>query len=67
MARVGTSCWLEHVDSGADPADGGSREGVSDALALRLGVPLIQRDFPARPREVLAFPPALWLEFLHEL
>ena len=64
LARVGASCWLEHVDSGANPPVGGSRIGVTDTLAARLGVQLVQRDCPPWPREVLAFPPALWLEFL---
>ena len=63
LARLNTSVWVEHVDSGANPTDGGSREGVSHPLAKLLGVSVVQRDFPPWPSDVTNFPAEKWLDF----
>ena len=56
--------WLEHVDSRANPTDGGSRVGVSDPLAAALGVELKAVPFPPWPADVLNFSPDAWCELL---
>ena len=40
--------WTEHVDMYANPADGWSREGISDPLASELGYAMKLVEFPEK-------------------
>ena len=40
LTKRRVTSWWEHVDTHANPADGGSRQGTSCKLAKRLGIPL---------------------------
>ena len=55
--------WWEHVDTHANPADGGSRQGTSCKLAKRLGIPLEWVKFPFVPACMAAAGPTEWLKF----
>ena len=65
MACLKSTCWFEHVESGANPSDGGSRIGASCPTARKLNVSLMQREFPPWPRDALRAGPTEWLSFLH--
>ena len=41
------SPWREHVDSAANIADGGSREGIIDPVAAKLGIRLHHVQWPS--------------------
>ena len=55
--------WYEHVDSNANCADGGSREGVSDPVAARLGIELRWAEDPGWPVDLRALSSERWCEF----
>ena len=40
LTNLRVTSWWEHVDTHANPAGGGSRQGTSCKLAIRLGIPL---------------------------
>ena len=40
LTNLRVTSWWEHVDTHANPADGGSRQGTSCKWAKRLGIPL---------------------------
>ncbi len=44
--QLGAAPWFEWVPSHSNPADGGSRVGVTDAIAQQAGIPLNMREFP---------------------
>ena len=46
LARLRTAPGWDHVESAANPSDGGSRTGVSDPVAAALGFALVQAEFP---------------------
>ena len=63
LVALGSSAWWEHVESEANPADGGSRdEGVACQLAKRVGVLLSKVDFPPFPASMAAMTPSDWLK-----
>ena len=49
LTSLRVTSWWEHVDTHANPADGGSRQGTSCKLAKRLGIPLEWVKFPFVP------------------
>ena len=49
LTGLRVTSWWEHVDTHANPADGGSRQGTSCKLAKRLGIPLEWVKFPFVP------------------
>ena len=60
-AKLSLTNWFEHVDSHANPSDGGSREGVTCPIAKELGFTLQEVPFPALwPDDVLAVRPLDW-------
>ena len=63
LAKRSVWAWFEFVDSAANPADGGSREGVDDDLARQLGVPLRLVSFPLLPQGFPKPLPAAWLDW----
>ena len=65
LAHLHSTVWFEHVESPANPADGGSRVGAACPVARQLGVSLSRWSFPKWPRDVLTAHPATWLAFLH--
>ena len=48
--RLEVEPWLEHVQNWSNPADGGSRIGVQDPVAAKLGVHLSQVQMPELPK-----------------
>ena len=62
--RLDCQIWWEHVDSDANPADGGSRVGITCPVARDLGVKLMRYEFPDWPANVLDVKPDEWLQIL---
>ena len=60
-AHLRLSVWWEHVDSAANCSDGGSREGVTCAVAHGLGVKLREVPMCSWPAEPLLAPTDTWL------
>ena len=52
MAARGSALWIEHVDSGANVADGGTRMGAGCPVARALGVDLPTVEVPPWPKSV---------------
>ena len=65
LAHLGSTAWFEHVESGANPSDGGSRAGAACPVAKRLNVVLLEHQFPPWPGNVLHASPQDWLAFLN--
>ena len=63
LTSLRVSSWCEHVDTHANPADGGSRQGTSCKLAKRLGIPLEWVKFLFVPACMAAAGPTEWLKF----
>ena len=63
LTSLRVTSWWEHVDTHANPADGGSRQGTSCKLAKRLGIPLEWVKFPFVPACMAAAGPTEWLKF----
>ena len=63
LTSLRVTSWWEHVDSHANPADGGSRQGTSCKLAKRLGIPLKWVKFPFVPACMAAADPTEWFKF----
>ena len=64
-AKRGLSNWFEHVDSHANPSDGGSREGTTCPIAAELGFTLQEVKFPSSwPANVLEVSPLQWPSLL---
>ena len=63
LTSLRVTSWWEHVDTHANPADGGSRQGTSCNLAKRLGIPLEWVKFPFVPACMAAAGPTEWLKF----
>ena len=63
LARKSVWAWFEFVDSASNPADGGSRVGIEDDLAKRLGVPLRMVPFPCLPKSFPRPRPDSWLQW----
>ena len=63
LTSLRVTIWWEHVDTHANPADGGSRQGTSCKLAKRLGIPLQWVKFPFVPACMAAAGPTEWLKF----
>ena len=55
--------WVEHVASWTNPSDGGSRDGVDDAVAAKLGVPLRERPLKPLPNNFPRCALDKWLEW----
>ena len=66
LARLRITAWWEHVDSKANPTDGGSRLGVACPIAKRLGFRLEERAFPRWPADVSAFAPSDWHDLFEQ-
>ena len=64
VASLGLLAWYEHVDSQANIADGGSRVGVEDPVARRMGIRLAEVQLPPWPLDVADAPPDTWLRML---
>ena len=64
IAAYGLLAWFEHVDSAANPADGGSRLGVRDPVASLMGVTLREVHLPPWPSSVRFAPASAWLHML---
>ena len=47
LAVLDATAWWEWVPSVSNAADGGTRAGVTDAVAAQLGVPLVEVEFPS--------------------
>ena len=62
LTSLRVTSWWEHVDTHANPADGGSRQGTSCKLAKRLGIPLEWVKFPFVPACMAAAGPTEWLK-----
>ena len=67
LTSLRVTSWWEHVDTHANPADGGSRQGTSCKLAKRLGIPLEWVKFPFVPACMAAAGPTEWLTFFQDL
>ena len=63
LTSLRVTSWWEHVDTHANPADGGSRQGKSCKLAKRLGIPLEWVKFPFVPACMAAAGSTEWLKF----
>ena len=61
LAELRCSAWWEHVDSKANPADGGSRVGIECPLAKSMGIVLESCAFPEWPDWVEDASPVDWL------
>ena len=59
-----TNCtpWWEYVDSRANPADGGTRIGLTCPIAAALGFQLQERCFPTWPESAERMMPSQWLD-----
>ena len=66
LVNLNCQAWWEHVDSAANPADGGSRVGVCCEIAKLLGTELREYEFPAWPSDVINAKPEVWLRLLEE-
>ena len=69
LTSLRVTSWWEHVDTHANPADGGSRQGTSCKLAKRLGFPPEWVRYPFVPACMAAAGPTEWLKFsrpMHE-
>ena len=64
VARLRSTSWFEHVESPANPADGGSRVGAACPIARQLGIQLHEHSFPHWPENVMDADPATWLSYL---
>ena len=64
FASLGCALWTEHVDSGANVADGGTRTGEGCPLARALGIGLPTVGVPAWPADVRSATAEQWLEWL---
>ena len=64
IAHLRSTCWFEHVESPANPADGGSRVGAACPIARQLGIELRRYQFPTWPKDVLRASPSEWLNHL---
>ena len=64
VARLRSTSWFEHVESPANPADGGSRVGAACPIARQLGIQLHERSFPNWPKNVMNADPSIWLSYL---
>ena len=64
LASRGCALWTEHVDSGANVADGGTREGARCPMAKALGIALPTVAVPPWPKCVRAASANEWLEWL---
>ena len=60
-AKMRVRPWFEHVDTHANPSDGGSRVGTLCPLAGALGIRLTNVKFPPWPRDVCAASPDSWM------
>ena len=67
LTNLRVTSWWEHVDTHANPAGGGSRQGTSCKLAIRLGIPLewffLKKKIPFVPACMAAAGPTEWLKF----
>ena len=63
LTSLRVTSWWVHVDTHANPADGGSRQGTSCKLAKRLKIPLEWVKFPFVPACMAAAGPTEWLKF----
>jgi len=63
LAKHSVWAWFEFVDSASNPADGGSREGVTDDMARRFGIPLRLVSFPCLPAGFPRPHPENWLHW----
>jgi len=59
--------WIDYVESASNSTDGGSRVGVSDDMASRLGVSLIQLEIPILPKNFPFCKPSEWAAWWDEL
>ena len=55
------SVWWEYVASASNLADGGSRDGISCAMAKSLGIPLRNVDCPLPPKGFPVLSPEDWI------
>ena len=62
-ARLRTRPWFEHVDSKANPADGGTRGSTESASSL--GIKLKEVDMPDWPENTVLATPATWFRWLN--
>ena len=58
-AKLNTRPWFEHVDSKANPADGGTRDSLT--TAHQLGVDLREVPIPEWPVDTVNATPYEWL------
>ena len=63
LAKHSVWAWFEFVDSASNPTDGGSREGVTDDMARRFGIPLRPVSFPCLPAGFPRPHPENWLHW----
>ena len=66
MAARGAPLWTEHVDSGANVADGGTRTGASCPMAKALGISLPTVEVPPWPKCVRSATADEWLAWLKQ-
>ena len=64
MAARGCALWTEHVDSGANVADGGTRAGADCPPARALAIDLPTVEVPPWPRCVRSATANDWLAWL---
>ena len=62
MVRLNVQPWWEHVDSAANPADGGTRGSLQSAEEL--GIKLKHKLVPDWPRSTVKATPAEWMAWL---
>ena len=66
LAKYRSSLWVEHMESDANLADGGSRVGTSCPFAKKLGVQLVEVDSTPWPSNVLTATAKEWLVWLDQ-
>ena len=60
-AKLNTRPWFEHVDSKANPADGGTRDSL--VTAHQLGIGLREVPVPEWPVDTVNATPYEWLDW----
>ena len=66
LTEVGGTSWWEHVDSRANPSDGGTRIGTECGIAAKLGFQMEELPFPQWPSDMLSLRPTDWLSLFRK-
>ena len=65
IANLRAKVWWEHVDTHANPADGGTRSSAT--VANSLGIELVAKPLPPWPDDIMSADSEFWLSWIRDL